>query len=304
MAFYSSNGKVLLTGEYLVMEGALALGLPTRFGQTLDVEHSDRQNGMIEWVAYQNEKQWFNASIDIKKWEVVDTGNPRVAGHLTRLLGKANNLSPAPLVDWKGYKVVTRVDYPLGWGLGSSSTLISNVAYWFNINPMHLHDEVSSGSGYDIACARSSMPIAFQREGSDISSPRVGFFPVFHENLFFVFTGKKQSSGKEIKNFKVNARFSGEDIYKISQLTRRIILSQHLLEFEQLVTTHEQVMSGILQRPTIKESQFADYPGAIKSLGAWGGDFILVTGKSIRPVKKYFKNKGLTTILPYQDMVI
>jgi len=33
-----SNGKLLLTGEYLVLEGATALAVPTKFGQDLKVE--------------------------------------------------------------------------------------------------------------------------------------------------------------------------------------------------------------------------------------------------------------------------
>ena len=304
MAFYSSNGKILLTGEYLVLEGALALGLPTRFGQTLEVEHSTQLNGMIEWAAFQENNLWFNALIDIEKWEVVETGNPDVAGNLLRLLQKANSLTSAPLMNWKGYKVVTRVDYPLEWGLGSSSTLISNIAYWLNINPMDLHDLVASGSAYDIACARSSMPLAYQKIENSKTSLKVSFSPVFHENLFFVYTGNKQSSEEEIKYFEEKTSFSREDIYKISQLTRRVILAQQLQEFEKLITTHEHVMSGILKRPPIKETHFGDYPGSIKSLGAWGGDFILVTGKRNNSVKEYFNSKGLSTIFPYKDMVI
>lgn len=35
--FYS-HGKFLLTGEYLVLEGALALALPLKLGQTMTVE--------------------------------------------------------------------------------------------------------------------------------------------------------------------------------------------------------------------------------------------------------------------------
>ena len=37
MEFYS-NGKLLLTGEYLVLDGANAFAVPTKFGQNLIVE--------------------------------------------------------------------------------------------------------------------------------------------------------------------------------------------------------------------------------------------------------------------------
>ena len=43
-----------------------------------------------------------------------------------------------------------------------------------------------------------------------------------------------------------------------------------------------------------------DYEGQIKSLGAWGGDFILAAG----PVnsKKYFYDKGYNTVLNYKEI--
>ncbi len=44
----------------------------------------------------------------------------------------------------------------------------------------------------------------------------------------------------------------------------------------------------------LKEALFSDYDGAIKSLGAWGGDFFLATGNSNSI--NYFKTKGYTTI--------
>jgi hypothetical protein len=47
---------------------------------------------------------------------------------------------------------------------------------------------------------------------------------------------------------------------------------------------------------------FNDYKGAIKSLGAWGGDFILVTGNE--DSISYFKKKGYNTIIPYSKMVL
>ena len=33
----------------------------------------------------------------------------------------------------------------------------------------------------------------------------------------------------------------------------------------------------------IKENAFSDYFGQVKSLGAWGGDFVLVTGNEDTP---------------------
>jgi hypothetical protein len=46
--FYS-NGKLLLTGEYVVLDGAEALALPTRFGQNLKVKQGVTQE--LKWLS-------------------------------------------------------------------------------------------------------------------------------------------------------------------------------------------------------------------------------------------------------------
>jgi len=38
MSTFYSNGKLLLTGEYVVLDGALSLAIPTQFGQSLTVK--------------------------------------------------------------------------------------------------------------------------------------------------------------------------------------------------------------------------------------------------------------------------
>ena len=69
-----------------------------------------------------------------------------------------------------------------------------------------------------------------------------------------------------------------------------------------LLEEHEIILSHILEMKTIKESLFHDFNGVIKSLGAWGGDFILVASKE-NPTA-YFKSKGFETILTYEEMIL
>ena len=55
--FYS-NGKLLITGEYVVLDGALALALPTKFGQNLTVEPIPSKQ--ILWKSFdQDGSVWF-----------------------------------------------------------------------------------------------------------------------------------------------------------------------------------------------------------------------------------------------------
>ena len=55
--FYS-NGKLLITGEYLVLDGAKAFALPTKFGQNLIIEKGNDQE--IKWASFDSDGSiWF-----------------------------------------------------------------------------------------------------------------------------------------------------------------------------------------------------------------------------------------------------
>jgi mevalonate kinase len=67
---YYSNGKLLLTGEYLVLEGAKSLALPTKFGQDLLV--AVIQEPQIIWGSFTHTGAcWFEAVFDLKKLRLV-----------------------------------------------------------------------------------------------------------------------------------------------------------------------------------------------------------------------------------------
>src|SRR5690606_25092992 len=92
--FYS-NGKLLLTGEYLVMDGATALAVPTKFGQDLVVSKgSDRQ---IHWVSKDADQSvWFEGTFSFdaitNENYVQQTNN--VANTLLEILREAYLLNP------------------------------------------------------------------------------------------------------------------------------------------------------------------------------------------------------------------
>ena len=67
---FNSNGKLLLSGEYLVLKGAKSLSIPTRFSQTLEV--SNNSSGKIKWESYdQNKKIWCNLNFDLnQEWNL------------------------------------------------------------------------------------------------------------------------------------------------------------------------------------------------------------------------------------------
>lgn len=57
-----SNGKLLLTGEYVVLDGATSLAVPTKFGQDLIVEPI--KESQLIWGSFTHTGEcWFEASL-------------------------------------------------------------------------------------------------------------------------------------------------------------------------------------------------------------------------------------------------
>jgi mevalonate kinase len=55
-----SNGKLLISGEYVILDGALSLAVPTLFGQYLEILKDDSK--YIKWTSKNsNGKFGFNA---------------------------------------------------------------------------------------------------------------------------------------------------------------------------------------------------------------------------------------------------
>ena len=222
---------------------------------------------------------------------------------LSQILVAAKKLNPlfSPTTD-EVNDVETKVTFPRDWGLGTSSTLISNIASWAEINPYELLEATFGGSGYDIACATHKTPITYQRNGFSPNIQEVNFKPNFEDRLFFVYLNEKKNSRDAITSYR-NLNFNKTQLLSaINNITDKILSCTSLKEFEHLLNQHEKILSKTLQVPTIKSILFADYSHTIKSLGAWGGDFVLAIGTEEDMV--YFKNKGYHTILPYQKMIL
>ncbi|WP_268223186.1 GYDIA family GHMP kinase [Sinomicrobium oceani] len=301
--FYS-NGKLLLTGEYVVLDGALCLAVPTVYGQSLTL--SQGTEGKLSWISKDvNGNHWFSHTFDIET-DILNTGpdtarNEDVIQRLAGLLWAANTINPDFLTDKKGVTVITELGFPRNWGLGTSSTLISNIAAWAHIDPFELLRRTFSGSGYDIACARHHTPILYDIKQEKPTITPVTFAPAFRKNLYFVHLNQKQNSRSGIERYRSREKDKQKTIVTISGLTQEILRSSTLEDFESLITHHEEIIASLIELPTVRERLFPDYPGAIKSLGAWGGDFVMVTAKT--DPGAYFHAKGYHTIIPYSEMV-
>ncbi len=299
---YRSNGKLLLTGEYLVLKGAEALALPLLKGQTLRIKPIEESDKLI-WKSIYEDNIFFEAVFSTKNINILETNDEELAVYLQNLLKKALEYVPA-LSSIPGYSIDATLDFPLEWGLGSSSTLIANVADWLNINPFRLNRAITNGSGYDIACAHSGRPILFRLLDKYPDYREVNLDFPFKESIYFVYRGKKQSSLNEVKNFLEGPKDYSHLFPRIKEVNKQILKSQSIKEFESSLEEHEGLIASVLGVPGIKDYAFTDFPGAVKSLGAWGGDFILVTWEGTREeLKKYLEHRNMETFFSWNELV-
>jgi mevalonate kinase len=299
--FYS-NGKLLITGEYLVLDGAKSLALPTKFGQYLKVTSGDL--GQIHWTSFDFDNSiWFEEKISfIEIINFKDSDNLSQRETLIKILHEAHLLNAEFLKSSLGYSISTALTFPKLWGLGTSSTLINNIAQWLQIDAFTLLKNSFGGSGYDIACAQNNTSILYQLENGLPIVEKVIFNPEFTDSIYFVYLNKKQSSKTAIENYYKNKKNLDNNFQIINEITIVVLNSNSLEEFCDLLDKHEKVMSEILELPTVKENLFSDFDGSIKSLGAWGGDFVMAVSKE-NPTA-YFEKKGYNTIVTYKDMIL
>ena len=299
--FYS-NGKLLITGEYLVLDGALALAIPTKYGQSLTVEPFEESQ--FKWESYDsNGNLWFETNLSLKDgFNSSDELGNSIIDRLLEILKATKKQNPTFLTGQTGIKIKTQLDFPINWGLGTSSTLINNIAQWANIDPYKLLADTFGGSGYDIACAKHNTPITYQLEQNRRTIIERDFNPEFNQQLYFVFLNKKQNSRDGIATYKKNKTDSNLALTEISAITNDMISCTTLETFQFLMQRHETIISNIIKQKPIKEALFNDFNGSIKSLGAWGGDFVLVASEE-NP-EAYFRKKGFDIIIRYREMIL
>lgn len=305
-SFYS-HGKLLITAEYLVLDGVTALAIPTQKGQWLHIEENESDNQII-WKSYDDENLcWFETVFRIVEDKVVATttneDDDAIIKILIDILNTAKEMNPNFLSSGKGYLIENKLEFNRFWGLGSSSTLINNIAQWAKINAFTLLDKSFGGSGYDIACAQHDTPVLYNRNEGNPIVTEVNFDPPFKDQIYFVYLNQKQDSKEAIKHYHTLPLKDFDKAAKeVKEITDRVMNSISIEEFKQDLATHEEIISKILKTPSSKTTLFEDYTGTIKSLGGWGGDFIMTTGT--KEDMNYFKDKGYHTIIPYSDMIL
>lgn len=273
-------------------------------GQSLTIKESTGSE--VTWKSLDhNGEIWFEGSFDLLGFDPIKFSDEDIALGIKKILKSACRENSDFLSKWKKYRVETKLEFPLEWGLGSSSTLIHCVAQWADVSPFDLFFRVHKGSGYDVACAGASQPISYQLTDESLRFGNVAFDPSFKDKLYFIYSGQKQKSSEGIAHYKSIVKEKEGTISKLNTLTTAITKSKDLKSFEKLMDQHETVISSSLELPKIQDQHFTDYWGKTKSLGAWGGDFILATSnKSQEETRTYFNEKGFNVFIPYNEMVL
>jgi len=297
---FKSNGKILLTSEYLVLDGAKAIALPSKLTQDLYVEQCDKE--IIEWQGIDEKGNvWYEENFYLKNNELVYSAEKNNTSEKLLLLFN-HILKTREVKDILGNKFSTKLNFKREWGLGTSSTFVNNLAKWANIDPYRLLFSAFKGSGYDIACCDVNNPIIFEKKQNSINVKNITFNPPFIENIFLIHLDKKQNTQTSITNYLRTKSEKNDLIKRINLISEEMLQCKNLNHFEDLIVEHESIISQAISQEPIQKLTFNDYNlGKIKSLGAWGGDFILVTSKNND--LSYFNNKGFETTLKLSDLV-
>lgn len=285
MTDYRAFGKFLVTGEYLVLHGARALALPlTKKYQGLNVT----PGATLNWQAFdENDHLWLNYPEQPN--ELLDS----ILSYIKK---------EKPHLFESGLNFKTHMNFSPAWGLGSSSTFVSLLSQWSGVDAYQLQKLFFKGSGYDVAAATQTKAFTYQLiQNQPVITP-VLWNPDFKDRLRFVYLGKKQDSREAMANFK--AKVQTPDVSMIetmNQLTNQFIQATSLMDFSRLIKEHEAFMGSLLNVTPVRMRLFSDFPGAIKSLGGWGGDFVMSASES--DSDEYFKARGYNLIFKWSDLI-
>jgi len=91
----------------------------------------------------------------------------------------------------------------------------------------------------------------------------------------------------------------------VSDISEAMLSAVSLEEFSQLMEEHEAILGKILDAPKLQDTVFKGFPGTVKSLGAWGGDFaMLATDIGETELKKQLLALGLLTCFGFDELLI
>jgi len=300
MEKFHAHGKLLLSAEYAILHGAVGLALPLKYGQhlTLNKVPKASSNAKIFWRAFdKNNQEWFACTLKMNDLSLIDFTDKQKAETIKTLL---NHCPTEGFDNTMDFYFETYLEFDNAWGWGTSSALVSLIAQSFDISPYPLYQATFKGSGYDLACATAEQPILFNLQQGKPQIKEISFKPSFTKDIYFVYLEKKQNSLQAIQNLPIPTT---DFIIKINECTNQLVIHQNDLQsFCEIIEIHESLMAQYLGQETVKQKLFKDLDLTFKSLGAWGGDFVMVVGK--RSEVEKLKQMGYSIVFTWDEIVL
>jgi hypothetical protein len=118
-----------------------------------------------------------------------------------------------------------------------------------------------------------------------------------------VYLNEKKNSRHAVKAF-TEQNVKEEILQRISDISEEVVSADDLDTFCALLYEHEKLVGEMTGLIPVKDRLFPEFNGCIKSLGAWGGDFILAaTGQSEEKVRTRFGERGFDTVFPFNELI-
>lgn len=257
MIRFRSNGKFIITGEYLVLAGARAFATPLKLGQSMEVDETGNNSKLI-WKASDPNGLWFEAEYSLPDVEIIKTSDQAIAEELRKDIILIRRQNPDFLLNNTGYWVNNLLEFDRNWGMGSSSTFLVNLSNWAGVNPFVVHSGCCTGSGYDIACAKSDQPLLYEKHFDQTIIDQVKWNPKFRKNIAFVYLGQKQNTAESITNFG-QLDFTDSDIKEISQISEEFWLINYKEDLMELIRDHEYHIGRIVKKTPVQTELFKDF---------------------------------------------
>ncbi len=284
------------------MEGATGLAVPVIWGQGMKVTES--QGAGINWTTKDHKgDKWFECKLNLIDLAIEKTNDEEKAQFIQSLIKSAAQLNSDFLSKWKKHKVTCDLEFDPSWGLGTSSTLIANLAVWAELSPFELFFDTQEGSGYDVAAAMAEEPLLYQKNDDELSFETFEWNKDLMDAIYVFYQGQKQSSLEEVRAWKSNRTWKKKDVKQVSDISESLADCENEADAIMLLGDQVKLMERILDR-TAYDGRFSDFEGVIKPLGAWGGDFGLALHQEEEYTQKYLAEKGIETVFRLGDIVV
>lgn len=302
MPSYQVPGKLLLTGEYVVLRGVTALAVPTRKGQSLQVKPpAAEQSCFLHWIARDAEgKSWLDIRFG-ERLQVKKASDIQAAKQLQKLLRYAARYGTFPQ---EPMQVETQLTFDRGWGLGSSSTLVALIAQLCHCDALALHRHGYPGSGYDVAVAMEGKPLKYKLQDHKPQWRPFSPPPVW-QDTFLVYRGRKQDSQQAVARFE-DTTVAPASLQRLNEISLGLTGQMNITELASLLQEHELLLSETLNQAPVQKA-YPGCPAQLKSLGAWGGDFmwaVPTTPTDKEKLPAYFEKQPETQVFPFSELVL